>query len=79
MTRRPAALRALAALALMGLVAPRAAGHLHAKPLGRYRGTMKAGGATLDAPFCHVFRFHGGKIVTFQQYTDTARWAQLMA
>ena len=39
---------------------------------------MKNGGAPLDAPFCHVYRFQGGKIVTFQQYTDTAQWARLM-
>jgi ketosteroid isomerase-like protein len=55
------------------------AGGDHVVVLGRYRGTTKAGGATLDAPFCHVFRFHGDKIVTFQQYTDTAQWARLMA
>ena len=47
--------------------------------LGRYGGTMKKGGATLDAPFCHVFRFHDDKIVMFQQFTDTAQWARLMA
>ena len=46
--------------------------------LGRYGGTMKAGGATLDAPFCHVYRFSAGKAVMFQQYTDTAQWARLM-
>ena len=39
---------------------------------------MKNGGATLDSPFCHVYRFQGGKAVTFQQYTDTAQWARLM-
>ena len=47
--------------------------------LGRYGGTMKNGGATLDSPFCHVFQFRGGKVVKFQQYTDTAQWARLMA
>jgi len=46
--------------------------------LGRYRGTMKHSGGKLDAPFCHVFRFGGGKIVSFQQFTDSAQWAQLM-
>ena len=51
----------------------------HVVVVGRYRGTMKAGGATLDAPFCHVFQFRGGKIVRFEQYTDTAQWARLMA
>jgi uncharacterized protein len=51
----------------------------HVVALGRYGGTMKNGGATLDAPFCHVYRFQGGMAVTFQQYTDTAQWARLMA
>ncbi len=45
---------------------------------GRYGGTMKAGGAKLDSPFCHVYQFRGGKIVSFQQYTDTAQWSRLM-
>ena len=51
----------------------------HVIVLGRYRGVMKASGAKLDAQFCHVYRFAGGKIATFQQYTDTAQWARLMA
>ena len=46
--------------------------------LGDYGGTMKASGATLAAPFCHVYRFVDGKVVTFQQYTDTEQWARLM-
>jgi ketosteroid isomerase-like protein len=50
----------------------------HVVVLGRYRGTMKNGGTPLDAPFCHVYRFHGEKAVMFQQYTDTAQWARLM-
>jgi ketosteroid isomerase-like protein len=51
----------------------------HVVVLGRYGGTMKKSGATFDSQFCHVFRFHGGKVVMFQQYTDTAQWARLMA
>ncbi len=39
---------------------------------------MNAGGAMLDAPFCHVYRFLDDKAVTFQQYTDTAQWTRLM-
>ncbi|MES2523472.1 MAG: nuclear transport factor 2 family protein [Gemmatimonadota bacterium] len=46
--------------------------------LGRYGGTMKSSGATLDAPFCHAYRFEGEHIVSFQQYTDTAQWSALM-
>ena len=45
---------------------------------GRYGGVMKAGGAKLDAQFCHVWRFSGGKITSFQQFTDTAQWSRLM-
>ncbi len=50
----------------------------HVVVLGRYGGIMKNGGTRLDSPFCHVYRFHDGKAVTFQQYTDTAQWARLM-
>ena len=50
----------------------------HIVVLGRYGGTMKAGGATLDTPFCHVYRFRDGKAVSFQQFTDTATWAKMM-
>jgi len=50
----------------------------HIVVLGRYGGTMKDDGATLDSPFCHVYRFHGDKAVMFQQYTDTAQWARLL-
>ena len=39
--------------------------------LGRYHGTFKATGRTLDAQFVHVWRVAGGKAVAFQQYTDT--------
>ncbi len=30
--------------------------------LGHYGGTMKHSGAALDAPFCHVYHFHGDRI-----------------
>ena len=50
----------------------------HVVVLGRYGGSMKAGGAKLDAPFCHVYHFRNGKIVSFQQYTDTAQWSRLI-
>ena len=45
---------------------------------GRYSGIMKDSGAKLDAPFCHAWRFKADKIVSFQQYTDSAQWARLM-
>jgi uncharacterized protein len=50
----------------------------HVVVVGRYRGTAKASGAVLDSQYCHVYRFRDGKVVSFQQYTDTAQWARLM-
>jgi len=50
----------------------------HVVVLGRYTGKMKKGGAALNAPFCHAYRFSNGKIVSFQQFTDTAQWSRLM-
>ena len=41
---------------------------------GRYRGKMKATGRPLDAQFAHVWQVRGGKVVRFQQYTDTRQW-----
>ena len=42
--------------------------------LGRYGGTYKATGVKMDAQFVHVYWFKDGKIVRFQQYTDTAQF-----
>ena len=39
--------------------------------LGRYGGAPKATGKKINAQFAHVWRFKNGKIVSFQQYTDT--------
>ena len=57
---------------------PPANQHDHGNAPHRYGGTSKATGAPLDAPFCHVYRFAGDKVATFQQYTDTAQWARAM-
>lgn len=46
--------------------------------LGRYSGRLKSNGQVMDTPFCHVYRFHNGKIASFQQFTDTAEWSRLM-
>ncbi len=43
---------------------------------GRYRGTMKATGTAVDAQFAHVWQLRDGKVVRFQQYTDTKQWAE---
>lgn len=42
---------------------------------GRYRGKVKATGTPVDAQFAHVWRLRDGKVVHFQQYTDTRQWA----
>jgi ketosteroid isomerase-like protein len=46
---------------------------------GRYRGTMKTTGIPVDAQFAHVWDVRGGKVVGFQQYTDTKQWADAAA
>jgi uncharacterized protein len=40
--------------------------------LGDYGGTYKATGRRFSAPFAHAWTLRGGKVVRFQQYTDTA-------
>ena len=40
---------------------------------GRYSGTAKATGKSIDAQFCHVWGVSGEKITSFQQYVDTAQ------
>jgi len=46
---------------------------------GRYRGTMRATGTPVDTQFAHVWRLRNGKVVRFQQYTDTDQWARAAA
>jgi uncharacterized protein len=45
---------------------------------GRYSGTYKATGKNQDTQMCHVWRLKGGKVVSFQQYVDTARVQEVM-
>jgi len=40
--------------------------------LGQYSGTFKATGKSFSAPFVHVWKFSGDRIVAFRQHTDTA-------
>jgi ketosteroid isomerase-like protein len=42
--------------------------------LGRYTGTYKETGRVLDAQIAHVYRLRDGRVVAFQQYTDTAQF-----
>ena len=47
--------------------------------LGRYRAVCKATAKPVDAQFVHVFRLRDGKVVRFQQYTDTAQFRDAMS
>lgn len=46
---------------------------------GYYSGTYKKNGKYVKAQFAHFFTFRDGKIVRFQQYTDTAQFQQVTA
>jgi ketosteroid isomerase-like protein len=41
----------------------------------RYRATAKATGKELDAQVAHIWDFRDGKLVHWQQYTDTWQFA----
>jgi len=43
---------------------------------GRYRATAKATGKAIDAQVAHVWDFRNGKVVRWQQYSDTWQFAQ---
>ena len=43
---------------------------------GRYGGAYKKTGRSIHAQFAHVWRLRGGKVVGFQQYTDTLQVAK---
>jgi len=51
----------------------------HVVVLGTYTGTNKATGRDVRAQFAHVWGVHNGRVVRFQQYTDTKQWADAMA
>ena len=40
---------------------------------GRYSGTYKPTGKSIDVQVCHVWDVKGGKVTRFQQYVDTAK------
>jgi uncharacterized protein len=46
--------------------------------MGRYRGTHKVTRKALDAQFTHAWTIRNGKVVRFQQYTDTAQYHRVM-
>jgi ketosteroid isomerase-like protein len=41
---------------------------------GYYSGTYNKSGRPVRAQFAHVFKIRDGKVVSFQQYTDTAQF-----
>ena len=46
---------------------------------GRYTGLYKPSAKSVDAQVCHVLRFRGGKLLSFQQYVDTGQLQTVMA
>ena len=44
--------------------------------LGRYRAAHKTTGQRVDAQFAHAWDLRDGKVVSFQQYTDTLQFAR---
>jgi ketosteroid isomerase-like protein len=45
---------------------------------GRFLGQGKDTGNELNAPFAHFWTLRDGKVVMFQNYTDTANWLQAL-
>jgi ketosteroid isomerase-like protein len=43
---------------------------------GRYKCTIKKTGNRLDSPVAQLFKFRGGKIVRFVDFTDTAAYLE---
>jgi len=43
---------------------------------GYYSGTYKKTGKRVRSQFAHLFTFRDGQVVKFQQYTDTAQFAE---
>jgi ketosteroid isomerase-like protein len=43
----------------------------------RYRATVRSTGKPLDAQVAHVWDFRNGKVVHWQQYTDTWQFAEV--
>ena len=51
----------------------------HIVVLGTYSGTRKDTGREVRAQFAHVWGVRGGRVVKFQQYTDTKQFADAVA
>ena len=44
---------------------------------GRYSAVSKANGQSLDAQVAHIWDFEDGKVIRWQQYTDTWQFAKV--
>jgi len=51
----------------------------HVVVLGTYRGKHKETGREVKAQFAHVWGIREGRVVRFQQYTDTKQFADVVA
>jgi hypothetical protein len=51
----------------------------HVVVLGTYWGGHRQSGRQVRAQFAHVWGLRGGKVVRFQQYTDTKQFAEAVA
>jgi uncharacterized protein len=47
--------------------------------IGTYRGLHRATSRTLEARFAHAWHLKDGRVVRFEQITDTARWNDVTA
>ena len=47
--------------------------------LGTYKGTHKGTGKQVKAQFAHVWSLKEGRVLRFQQYTDTKQFAEVVA
>jgi hypothetical protein len=45
---------------------------------GRYTGTYKPTGKSMDVQVCHIWDVKNGKLTKFQQYVDTAKLHEAM-
>ena len=50
----------------------------HIVVLGTYSGQHKESGRELRAQFAHIWGVRGGRVVRFQQYTDTKQFAEVV-
>jgi ketosteroid isomerase-like protein len=47
--------------------------------IGRYIGTARETGRTLDAAFAHLLSSRDGRVASLEQFTDTQRWHEARA